>query len=128
LRKTVVDRWFSSTIVCYRVKEVVGAVKIKVTDPKGVQWSVVRWSWAFVFLNDDNVGGELGVLVLFPVLWPFGFIANLLGFPWKIVIYRDHRQVGREKVRGWNESRQRVQEIAESVAAGTLHERSWWRV
>ena len=100
---------------------------MKLTDPSGVQWKVYRKSWAFEFLFDPD-GGDLGALVLLPLLWPFGFIANLLGVPWKIVIFRDHRQVGREKVRGWNESRQRVQEIAESVAAGTLHERSWWRV
>lgn len=36
-----------------------------------------------------------------------------------IVIERDGKQVGDEKVRGWNRSGQRIQEIAQSVAVGT---------
>ena len=38
---------------------------------------------------------------------------------WTIVIKRDGQPVHEERVRGWGESRRRMQEIAEAAAAGT---------
>jgi hypothetical protein len=37
-----------------------------------------------------------------------------------ILIERNGREIGDERVRGWRESQRRIQEIAESAAAGTL--------
>jgi hypothetical protein len=54
------------------------------------------------------------------VLWPPWFIAKWLGVPWVILIERNGSEIGDERVRGWRESQRRIQEIAESAAAGTL--------
>jgi hypothetical protein len=94
----------------------------EVSDPNGVQWSVHRT--LFRWWEGDDVGGgtpEAAVfyLVVGVVIWPFWIIAKWLGVPWEIVIERAGRQAGAERVRGWNKSERRIQEIAESVAAGT---------
>jgi hypothetical protein len=102
----------------------------KVADPGGVQWSVRRRRWFgmsflghFSFGGNDSLEGLLLFLLLLPFLlaaiWPFWFIAHGLGLKWVIVIERDGKEVGEEKVRGWRRSGRRVQEIAQSAAAGT---------
>ena len=100
----------------------------KVNDPGGVRWSVRRRrGWEVQVANAaDGSAGFLGLLLLpfvlvaiFVATWPFWFISHWLGVPWVIVIDRDGKQVGHEDVRGWNRSGQRIQEIAQSVAAGT---------
>jgi hypothetical protein len=93
----------------------------KVADPNGVQWSVDRASMRhFWWEGGTTVDSELFDLVVRGVIWPFWFIAHWLGLRWVIVIERDGTQVGEERVRGWDKSKRRIQEIAESVAAGTL--------
>jgi hypothetical protein len=59
-------------------------------------------------------------VIAYVVKWPLWFIAKLLGLPSMILIDRDEARVGAERVRGWGKSQQRIQEIAESAAAGTL--------
>jgi hypothetical protein len=87
----------------------------KVTDPDGVQWSVSR-EWFFGLPSWLDGSSDLG-LILFAV-WPF-LIAHWLGLPWVIVINRAGTAMGTEEVRGWVKSERRVQEIAQSAAAGT---------
>jgi hypothetical protein len=97
----------------------------EVTDPNGVKWSVDRAWWVFDLFSGGSASGadQLGEIVLgillTVLLWPLFFIAHGLGLPWTIVIEREGRRVGKEKVRGWNRSGQRIQEIAQSAAAGT---------
>jgi DivIVA domain-containing protein len=94
---------------------------VKVLDPDGVPWTVYRrWfpNWKLhSFGNPDP--GEIGAYLL-AVLWPPWFIAKWLGVPWVILIERNGSEIGDERVRGWRESQRRIQEIAESAAAGTL--------
>jgi hypothetical protein len=83
-------------------------VATKVIDLYGVEWWVYRkWS--------HDVKTVRHVLVE----WPFWFMAHWLGLAWLILIECDGKIEGKEKVRGWGKSGQRIQEIAESVAAGT---------
>jgi len=74
-------------------------------------------------LGDNPLLGLLLLILLLPLLlvaiWPFWFISHWLGVRWVIVIERDRKQVRKENVRGWNRSGQRIEEIAQSVAAGT---------
>jgi hypothetical protein len=98
--------------------------KVEVTDPGGVQWSVYRRRW--YWRSADDAGIELEWLaagtLLLVAWWPFWFIAHWVGLRWKIVTERDGTEVGDERVRGWRKSRRRIQEIAESAAAGTLEQ------
>jgi hypothetical protein len=97
----------------------------KLTDPGGVQWSVRRSrGYEMPGLDGGNLGPDaLWVFLLVPffylAIWPFWFTSHWLGLRWVIVIQRDGKQVGRENVRGWNRAGQRIQEIAQSVTAGT---------
>jgi hypothetical protein len=99
-----------------------------VTDPHGVQWRVRR-RWGSSFWNDPNAW--LFDAVATVATWPFWFMAHWLGLAWVVVIERDNTDdpervvfytVGEEKVRGWAKSGWRIQEIAESAAAGTLEQ------
>ena len=66
--------------------------------------------------------GLLLLLILWRAVgWPLWFIAHWLGVRWVIVVERDGKKVT-ELVRGWGKSQRRIQEIAESAAAGTLHQ------
>jgi hypothetical protein len=95
----------------------------EVTDPSGVRWSVRRRRW-YDMSGVGDAGSDVGLLVMLVLLvagwWPFWFIAHWLGLRWRIVIKRDDEQVDEEWVRGWRESRRRIQEITESATAGTL--------
>jgi hypothetical protein len=108
-----------------------GVGMAKVTDPDGVQWSVHRrwvgWYREVSVDNAWNAGNLIDYDILINwlqivVVWPFWFIARWLGAPWIIVIDCDGRTVGQERVRGWGESRRRIQEIAQSAAAGSLQQ------
>ena len=92
-----------------------------VIDPHGVKWSVDRAWWIFdpSPTGATDLWGIVLAILLMVLLWPVSFIAHGLGLPWTIVIERDGQRVGKEKVRGWNESGHRIQEIAQSAAAGT---------
>ena len=108
---------------------------VKATDPNGVEWSVDR-AWYFDMSGNwtDGGGGDiLGILLFYFVVlplfliafWPFWFLAHWLGLAWVIDIERDGKQVGEEKLRGgWGKSQRRIQEIAESAAAGTIKQQS----
>jgi hypothetical protein len=89
--------------------------------PDGVRWSVRRRRW---YDLSDSQGGfdELWLFALVGGWWPFWFIAHWLGLRWRIVIERDHEEVDEEWVRGWRNSRRRIQEITESATAGTLQQ------
>jgi hypothetical protein len=88
----------------------------KVTDPDGVQWSVSR-EWFFGLPSWLDGSSDLGYLLL--AIWPFWLIAHWLGLPWVIEINRAGTPMGTEEVRGWVKSERRIQEIAQSAAAGT---------
>jgi hypothetical protein len=95
----------------------------EVTDPSGVSWSLRRRRW---YDLTGFEGNSLDVGLVFIVLiggwWPFWFIAHWLGLRWRIVIERDGEEVGEEWVRGWRKSGRRIQEISESVIAGTMQQ------
>jgi hypothetical protein len=56
--------------------------------------------------------------VCFALLWPFWLLAKFCGVRWVLTVERNGHQVGRELVRGWNNSKRRVDEIAHEVVAG----------
>jgi hypothetical protein len=101
-----------------------------------VHWSVHRRRFVFVDPLDGAqapADAALDWTILVTLLhvvfiWPFLFIAKWLGLlPWTIVIEREakhggFKQVGTERVRGWRKSNRRIQEIAQSAAAGTLEQ------
>jgi hypothetical protein len=96
----------------------------EVTDPSGVGWEVRRRRT--YDLTGLETGGAVDVGFIFLVLvggwWPFWFIAHWLGLRWRIVVKRDGEEVHEEWVRGWRKSGRRIQEIAESVTAGTFEQ------
>lgn len=96
-----------------------------VTDPSGVQWSVHRMWWPFPSIgslldNFDFFGWVLGLALLVPflLLWPFWLLGKFLGVRWVIVVERDHRETGRELVRGWRRSDGRTAELALQISQG----------
>jgi hypothetical protein len=95
----------------------------KVTDPEGVNWSIRRWWWRTVPWESGIALIDLiifAIVLPFMLMWPFWLMAKWLGVPWTIVIERDGTEVGREQVRGWRRSGERIDEIARSAQAGTL--------
>lgn len=95
----------------------------KVVDPEGVAWRVRRWWWTPVPWETGFATLDMLILLImlpFMVMWPFWLLAKWLGASWTIVIERDGTEVGRERVRGWRTSGQRVDELAQSAQAGTL--------
>ena len=94
----------------------------EVTDPSGAQWSVHRWWWKTLPWETglEFLDFIIFIIVLpFMVLWPFWLALKWLGVPWTIVIERDGTKVGEEHVRGWRRSGRRIDEIAQSAAAGS---------
>ncbi|MGY4708508.1 hypothetical protein ACXDF8_02915 [Mycolicibacterium sp. CBM1] len=96
-----------------------------VTDPDGVTWSVRRWWWRTV--PWETGFGTIDALILlvmlpFMLMWPIWLLAKWLGVPWTIVISRDGEKVGRERVKGWRQSGERMADIAAAIEAGTLTE------
>ncbi len=95
-----------------------------VTDPGGVVWSVRRrrWYrlsyWMFTDSGDGGLGSLVTSVVVLGLWWPFWFVTHWLGLPWRIVIKRDGKKVGEERVRGWLRSQRRIREILTSAAAG----------
>ena len=96
--------------------------KVTVTDPSGEEWTVGRW-WLSGFPGDTGIGliDMIIFLIVLPVLlaWPFWLASKWLGARWSIVVERDGKKVGEEKVRGWRKSGERINEIAGLVQAGT---------
>ncbi len=90
------------------------------TDPDGTVWSINRRWWPFPRVLLDVTFGWVESLIglILGTLWPFWLLAKFCGVRWVITIYRDGQQVGEERVRGWNRSRQRIKEIAQDVVAG----------
>jgi hypothetical protein len=66
------------------------------------------------------VGDLIGVL--FMILWPFWLLSKFCGVRWVITINRDGERVGKERVRGWKNSKLRMEAIAQEVAAGDYSE------
>jgi hypothetical protein len=97
--------------------------KVKVTDPDGTEWTVRRW-WFTAMPSETGIGFlDMIIFVImlpFMLAWPFWLLLKWLGVLWEIVIERDGVKVGTEKVRGWRRSGQRIDEIAQSAAAGAL--------
>ncbi|WP_319453976.1 MULTISPECIES: hypothetical protein [unclassified Mycobacterium] len=91
-----------------------------VTDPNGVQWNVHRRWWPFPDLADfvdfDFISWIFALPFLF--LWPFWFAMKGLGVKWRIVVERNHSEVGSELVRGYRRSGHRIDEIAQQLAQG----------
>ncbi|WKG06053.1 hypothetical protein [Mycolicibacterium sp. HK-90] len=90
-----------------------------VTDPRGVGWTVRR-KWmegpTTIMDGDSLVDVILSVGQLLCLLaWPFWFAAKFLGVPWKIVVERENREVGTERVRGWRASTRRMDEIRRHI-------------
>lgn len=76
-----------------------------------------KWMYAPDTVGDSDgvVGGIfVAVALLLFLAWPFWFAAKFLGVPWTIVIERDGREVGTERVRGWRASERRMEEIRRS--------------
>ncbi|MFV9636403.1 hypothetical protein [Mycobacterium neumannii] len=93
-----------------------------VTDPEGETVTVRRWWWRTIPWETgfSTLDAFIFLLVLpFMVMWPFWLLLKWLGVSWKIVIERDGERIGRERVRGWRRSGERIYEIAASVQAGT---------
>jgi hypothetical protein len=88
------------------------------TDRDGIVWSIRRRWWSFPASLDllGWVGDLIGVV--FMILWPFWLVAKFCGVRWVISIHRDGERVGTERVRGWKNSRSRVKEIEQEIAAG----------
>jgi hypothetical protein len=98
--------------------------KVTVTDPSGAEWTVQRWWFKTIPYETgiDFLDFIIFIIVLpFMVVWPFWLLSKWLGARWSIEIRRDGTKVGEEKVRGWAKSGQRINEIAQSVQAGTLN-------
>lgn len=88
------------------------------TDHDGAIWSINRRWWNPVGAVDllGWVGELIGVVCT--LLWPFWLLGKFCGVRWVITINRDGERVGRERVRGWKNSKLRMQEIAQEVTAG----------
>lgn len=93
-----------------------------VTDPNGAQWNIHRGWWPFPDLSDlfDIDFFILSVIVSLPflLLWPFWWAAKLMGVRWRIVIERNHTELGSELVRGYRRSGHRINQLAAEVAQG----------
>ena len=93
-----------------------------VTDPHGVQWNVHRRWWPFPDATDlvDLDWIVLSAIVAIPclVLWPFWFAAKFVGVRWRIVVERDHTEVGGELVRGLGRSKRRIADLAVEIGQG----------
>ncbi|MGK2882289.1 MAG: hypothetical protein ACSLE6_16305 [Mycobacterium sp.] len=94
---------------------------VLVRDANGLTWSVRRKWWPFPDLTDifeDDFFAWIGFILSIPFLlvWPFWLLGKFLGVKWVIVIERDERQVGAEKIRGYYRSRRRALEIARDIA------------
>ncbi len=97
----------------------------RVTDPDGVRWNVRRWWWQTIPWETGfaTLDALIFLLVLpFMLMWPFWLLAKWCGVPWTVQILRDGTEVGRERVKGWKQSRARVDQIARSLQDGTLTE------
>ena len=97
--------------------------KVRVTDPTGAQWTVRRWWFKTIPYQSgiEFLDFVIFLIVLpFMVLWPFWLLSKWLGARWSIVIERDGTKLGEEKVRGWRKSGERIQELAQQAAAGSL--------
>ncbi|MCT7659618.1 hypothetical protein [Mycobacterium deserti] len=89
------------------------------TDLNGTVWNVYRDWWPFPGdVTDFTDLFELVIGAVFLALWPFWLLGKCLGVRWAVVIERDGREVGREKVRGFGKSKRRVNELLAEVAAG----------
>lgn len=92
-----------------------------VRDATNTRWTVRRVWWPFgtwLFdLPDWDWLFILGLLVLAPlvVIWPFWLLARFLGAPWTLIVRRQGKEVRREKVKGWNGSRDRIAEILDEA-------------
>jgi len=63
----------------------------------------------------------IGLVVTLPfiIAWPFWLLARFAGAPWTLVVRRKGKEVRRETVRGWADSRQRMRDIiAEARSQG----------
>jgi hypothetical protein len=77
--------------------------------------------WAFV----------IGLVVTTPFLvaWPFWLVARFLGAPWTLIVKRAGHELRKEKVNGWQASRQRMAEIlAEARVSGSPEAESGFTV
>ena len=95
----------------------------EVTDADGVRWSVRRWWWKTIPWQTgfDTLDTFIFLICLpFMLLWPFWFLAKFVGVPWTIDIKRDGTKVGSEQVKGWKQSKARVEELARSAQDGAL--------
>ncbi|MCI4676211.1 hypothetical protein [Candidatus Mycolicibacterium alkanivorans] len=92
-----------------------------VRDATNVRWTVRRVWWPFgtLLLDLPEWGGlfAIGMLLTLPlvVIWPFWVLAHFLGAPWTLVVRRQGKEIRREKVKGWYESRQRMAGILDEA-------------
>lgn len=73
----------------------------------------------------DVEGFLLGLALWLAALvwWPLWFLAKWCGVRWKIVVRHEGQMVRTEKVRGWDTSQHRIEEIALSLRAGVVAHR-----
>ena len=92
------------------------------TDQHGAVWSIRRrWWYPSGALDLFGWVGDL-IGLFFILLWPFWLVAKFCGVRWVITIQRDGDQVGKERVRGWKNSKLRMTQIAQEVTAGGYSE------
>lgn len=98
------------------------AVWLPCPTPTATKWNVHRRWWPFPDLSDlfDLDWFVLSIVVSLPfvVLWPFWLAAKLVGVKWRIVIERNHTEVGSELVRGYARSGRRIDALAAELARG----------
>ena len=84
---------------------------VRFKDTEQRRCSVRRQWWPFgdyTFVG-DTIGFLISLIEL--VLWPFWLAARFLGAPWTLVSRRSGDEPRREKVVGWEGSKQRIAEI-----------------
>lgn len=96
--------------------------RVTVTDPEGETVTVRRWWWRTIpwetgFATLDGL--ILLIALPFMVMWPIWLLLKWCGVSWTILIERGGERIGREHVRGWRRSGERICEIAASAQAGT---------
>ena len=98
----------------------------RVVDDDGWTWTIRRWGWRTLpwqsgFATLDAV--FFLIMLPFMLMWPLWLAAKWLGVSWTVQILREGEKVGRERVRGWRKSGERIAELAAEAEAGTLAQR-----
>ena len=95
-----------------------------VRDADNAQWIVRRVWWPFGTWLSEITEGELlfmlALVVTAPLvlLWPCWLLTRVFGMPWTVVVRRMGTEMHREKVSGWNASRERIAALLDQARSG----------